>query len=160
MFTSVSGFTPTVAATPVAGSAGATPVVAGTGPGFQMTPQNFNLTAAARSKIKLPKDANRIIYVRGLPFKISSDELYDIFGKYGSVRQIRKGINPRTRGSAFVVYDDVYDAKNAVDHLSGFNVAGRYLVVLYYDPVKEAKRLELKQKNEENMIIKQKSGFV
>ena len=23
-------------------------------------------------------------------------------------------------------YDDIFDAKNAVDHLSGFNVAGRY----------------------------------
>ena len=39
-----------------------------------------------------------------------------------------------TRGSAFVVYEDVYDAKNAVDHLNGFNVNGRYLVVLYYQP--------------------------
>ena len=32
------------------------------------------------------------------------------------------------------IYDDIFDAKNAVDHLSGFNVAGRYLVVLYYKP--------------------------
>ena len=30
-----------------------------------------------------------------------------------------------TRGTAFVVYEDIYDAKNAVDHLSGFNVGGR-----------------------------------
>ena len=37
-----------------------------------------------------------------------------------------------TRGTAFVVYDDIYDAKAAVDHLSGFNVCGRYLIVLYY----------------------------
>ena len=27
-----------------------------------------------------------------------------------------------------MIYDDIFDAKNAVDHLSGFNVAGRYLV--------------------------------
>ena len=49
-----------------------------------------------------------------------------------------------TKGTAFVCYDDIFDAKNAVDHLSGFNVAGRwildfivnndnrYLIVLYY----------------------------
>ena len=30
-----------------------------------------------------------------------------------------------TKGTAFVIYDDIFDAKNAVDHLSGFNVAGR-----------------------------------
>lgn len=30
------------------------------------------------------------------------------------------------------MYDDIYDAKAAVDHLSGFNVCGRYLIVLYY----------------------------
>ena len=30
------------------------------------------------------------------------------------------------------MYEDIYDAKAAVDHLSGFNVCGRYLIVLYY----------------------------
>ena len=32
----------------------------------------------------------------------------------------------------FVVYDDIFDAKNAVDHLSGFNVCNRYLTCLYF----------------------------
>ena len=31
-----------------------------------------------------------------------------------------------------MVYEDIFDAKNACEHLSGFNVCGRYLVVLYY----------------------------
>ena len=43
-----------------------------------------------------------------------------------------RGNSPETRGTAFVVYEDIFDAKNACDHLSGFNVCGRYLVVLYY----------------------------
>ena len=38
---------------------------------------------------------------------------------------------PETRGTAFVVYEDIFDAKNACEHLSGFNVSNRYLVVLY-----------------------------
>ena len=42
------------------------------------------------------------------------------------------GNTPETRGTAFVVYEDIFDAKNACDHLSGFNVCNRYLVVLYY----------------------------
>merc|ERR1719352_1732802 len=84
--------------------------------------------AYGRRNVRLPPEVNRILYVRNLPYKISSDELYDIFGKYGSIRQIRRGNGPETRGTCFVVYDDIYDAKNAMDHLSGFNVAGRYLV--------------------------------
>lgn len=43
-----------------------------------------------------------------------------------------RGTTGDKKGTAFVVYEDIFDAKNAVDHLSGFNVAGRYLVVLYY----------------------------
>lgn len=46
------------------------------------------------------------------------------------------GNTPETRGTAFVVYEDIFDAKNACDHLSGFNVCNRYLVVLYYQSTK------------------------
>jgi pre-mRNA branch site protein p14 len=42
-----------------------------------------------------------------------------------------------------VVYDDIYDAKHACDHLSGFNVANRYLIVLYYNPQKMNKKVRL-----------------
>ncbi|VWU48946.1 splicing factor 3B subunit 6, putative [Hepatocystis sp. ex Piliocolobus tephrosceles] len=100
----------------------------------------------SRRSIRLPAEVSRILYVRNLPYKISAEELYDIFGKYGTVRQIRKGNADGTRGTSFVVYDDIYDAKNALDHLSGFNVAGRYLVILYYDPVKAQKKKELQEK--------------
>ena len=48
-----------------------------------------------------------------------------------------------------MVYEDIYDAKAAVDHLSGFNVGGRYLVVLYYQPAKFQKRAEAQQQKEE-----------
>lgn len=80
----------------------------------------------------LPPEVNRILYVRNLPFKISAAELYDIFGAHGAVRQIRLGVAPGTRGTAYVVYEDIYDAKAAVERLSGFNVAGRYLIVRYW----------------------------
>jgi hypothetical protein len=31
-------------------------------------------------------------------------------------------------------FADIFDAKTACEHLSGFNVGGRYLTVLYYQP--------------------------
>mmetsp|Transcript_39098 Transcript_39098/g.44587 ORF Transcript_39098/g.44587 Transcript_39098/m.44587 type:complete len:84 (+) Transcript_39098:340-591(+) len=57
--------------------------------------------------------------------------------------------NKDTRGTAFIVYEDIYDAKAAVDHLSGFNIGGRYLVVLYYQPAKFQKRQEAEEKQQE-----------
>lgn len=59
------------------------------------------------------------------------------------------GNTPETRGTAFVVYEDIFDAKNACDHLSGFNVCNRYLVVLYYQSTKAFKRLDVDKKQEE-----------
>merc|ERR1719203_476566 len=114
--------------------------------------------ALGRRNVRLPPEVNRILYVRNLPYKISADELYDIFGKYGSIRQIRRGNGPETRGTAFVVYDDIYDAKNAMDHLSGFNVAGRYLVLLYYNPVKMQQKIDNKAKQEDILRMKRKYG--
>ena len=98
---------------------------------------------------RLPPEVNRALYVRNLPYKLSSDEMYDIFGKYGPIRQIRVGNQQDTRGTAFVVYDDIYDAKQALEHLNGFNVCGRYLVVLYFQPERAQKRLDLKKQRKE-----------
>ncbi len=39
------------------------------------------------------------------------------------------------------MYEDIYDAKTAVDGLSGFNVANRYLIVLYYNTSKQSKKV-------------------
>ncbi|XP_055846333.1 splicing factor 3B subunit 6 [Episyrphus balteatus] len=109
-----------------------------------------------RNNIRLPPEVNRVLYIRNLPYKITSDEMYDIFGKFGAIRQIRVGNTPETRGTAFVVYEDIFDAKNACDHLSGFNVCNRYLVVLYYQSTKAFKRLDVDKKQEELNNIKAK----
>ncbi|EXC19584.1 Pre-mRNA branch site p14-like protein [Morus notabilis] len=111
-----------------------------------------------KSNTRLPPEVNRVLYVRNLPFNISSEEMYDIFGKYGAIRQIRIGTNKDTRGTAFVVYEDIYDAKTAVDHLSGFNVANRYLIVLYYQQAKMSKKFDQKKKEEEIARMQEKYG--
>lgn len=72
------------------------------------------------------------LFVKNLSYNVSTEELFDLFGKFGPIRQIRQGIASNTKGTAFVVYEDVMDAKSACDKLNGFNFQNRYLVVLYH----------------------------
>ena len=117
------------------------------------------LIAAKRAGIRLPPEVNRILYIRNLPWKISSEELYDIFGKFGPIRQIRLGNSPDTKGTAYVVYDDIFDAKVACEHLSGFNVCNRYLIVLYYQPHKAFSRMDPEKRKEHLEKLKEKYGI-
>jgi len=57
-----------------------------------------------------------------------------IFGRtiLTSNSQVRQGIANNSKGTAFVVYEDVMDAKQACDKLNGFNFQNRYLVGMYY----------------------------
>jgi pre-mRNA branch site protein p14 len=83
--------------------------------------------------------------------------------------QIRQGIANNTKGTAFVVYEDVMDAKQACDKLNGFNFQSRYLVgkylketqtpihlanwlsVLYHQPEKMIKSKEDLESRKENL---------
>uniref|UniRef100_A0A7E4V1K1 RRM domain-containing protein n=1 Tax=Panagrellus redivivus TaxID=6233 RepID=A0A7E4V1K1_PANRE len=106
---------------------------------------------------KLPPNVNRILYVKNLPYKITSEEMYEIFGKFGAIRQIRVGSTPETRGTAFVVYEDIFDAKNACENLSGFNVNNRYLAIMYYQCTKAYKRMDTEKAREK--LEKMKSQY-
>lgn len=81
---------------------------------------------------------DRILYVKNLSFKVTTEEIFDLFGRYGPIRQIRLGNTKETRGSAFVVYEDIQDARTACEKLSGFNFMDRYLVTLYHQADKAA----------------------
>jgi len=118
--------------------------------------QSFQMARNAR----LPPEVNRILFIKNLPFEITGEELYDIFGKFGAIRQIRIGNknNKETKGTAFVVYEDIYDAKNAREHLSGFNVKDRYLIVLYFQQTLAQKKLDAKAKEKELEELAEKHG--
>ncbi|KAK2624061.1 hypothetical protein QTJ16_006695 [Diplocarpon rosae] len=77
---------------------------------------------------KLAPEVNRALFVKNLSYNVAVEELFDLFGKFGPIRQIRQGIANNTKGTAFVVYEDVMDAKQACDKLNGFNFQNRYLV--------------------------------
>lgn len=109
----------------------------------------------ANRSVRLGPEVNRIIYVKNLPFAITGEELYDLFGKYGAIRQIRLGTARENKGTAFVVYEDIYDAKKALEHLSGFNVGNRYIVVLYYNKTKMEEKRSVQERKREVEKLKQ-----
>ncbi|KAJ1729804.1 Splicing factor 3B subunit 6 [Coemansia biformis] len=108
----------------------------------------MSLAYGKNRTVQLAPNVNRILLVKNLPFRITAEEMYDLFGKYGAIRQMRMGTEQKTQGTAFVVYEDIFDAKEACDHLQGFNVMGRYLVVLYYQSNHRAKRVDLSKEEE------------
>jgi len=69
---------------------------------------------------KLPPGANRILFVKNLNYQITGDDLYDLFGRYGSIRQIRIGNEAKTKGTAFVVFGDVMDVRFSCSFPSSF----------------------------------------
>ncbi|KAF3914773.1 hypothetical protein ABW20_dc0100783 [Dactylellina cionopaga] len=114
----------------------------------------------SRSQNKLAPEVNRILFVKNLSYQVSSEELFDLFGKFGPIRQIRQGTANNTRGTAFVVYEEVGDAKTACDKLNGFNFQNRYLVVLYHQPEKMARsEKDLAQRQEELEKLKKQHGI-
>jgi len=108
-------------------------------------------TPSGKKSARLPPEVNRIVYVKNLPFKINTQELYDLFGRYGAIRQIRLGNKAETKGRAFVVYEDIHEAKQAVEHLSGFNVKERYITVTYHRHEKLAPTKADTQKKKEQI---------
>lgn len=90
-----------------------------------------------------------ILFVKNLSFNVTSAEMYDLFGGYGSIRQIRLGNKNATRGTAYVVYESPQDAKVAADKLNGFSFGGRFLVVLFHQLDKVVKPEDLVTRQEE-----------
>ncbi|CAG7848850.1 SubName: Full=Uncharacterized protein {ECO:0000313/EMBL:KIM29438.1} [Serendipita indica DSM 11827] len=117
--------------------------------------------AQARAGPKLPPGANRILFVKNLSYSITGEDLYDLFGRYGGIRQIRIGNEAKTKGTAFVVFDDVMDAKNALEHLNGFHLQERYIVVLYHMPTKQeaAAKADLERREKELEEMKKRHNI-
>ena len=78
-------------------------------PGCRPCSPGYGFPMLMSFQAKLPPGANRILFVKNLNYTITGEDLYDLFGRYGSIRQIRIGNEQKTRGTAFVVFDDVMD---------------------------------------------------
>ena len=72
------------------------------------------------------------IHIGGLPFELSEGDVLLIFSQYGSpvhINLVRDKDNGKSRGFAFLKYEDQRSCDLAVDNLSGASVLGRVLSV-------------------------------
>lgn len=97
-----------------------------------MLNENDSLNLNNDRVIHLTKHASRIFYVRNLSQTMDGADLYDLFGIYGAIRQIRIGNTEKTKITVYVVFEDVFNAKIAKDKLNGSFIGSRYLIVQYH----------------------------
>lgn len=83
------------------------------------------------SSTEKSRSQSRILFVKNINYTTTGADLYDLFGKYGAIRQIRIGDGAKTKGTAFVAFEEMVDAKNALDHLNGYHLQERYIVGEY-----------------------------
>lgn len=87
-----------------------------------------------------------IVLVKNLPYNTSNSSLYEFFGKYGYINQIR--INSSQPGTCFIIYHNIKNAQRAAQDLNGVNFNGRYLVISMY-------QVDKSKINEEEMALRQ-----
>eukprot|EP01063_Lacrimia_lanifica_P002055 TRINITY_DN11064_c0_g1_i1.p2 TRINITY_DN11064_c0_g1~~TRINITY_DN11064_c0_g1_i1.p2 ORF type:complete len:134 (+),score=43.74 TRINITY_DN11064_c0_g1_i1:96-497(+) len=73
-----------------------------------------------------------ILFVSGVHEDTEEDELYDLFGEFGDVKNLHLNLDRRTwlaKGYAFVEFDDLETAETAIESVDGQEFNGQRLSV-------------------------------
>lgn len=84
--------------------------------------------------LEMEQMETQIIFIKNLPKDIEKDRILELFDPYGTIVQIRIGVDSNTMGTAFVVYRRIESARNAVRHMNGYYLGEMYLNVGYWQP--------------------------
>ncbi|SAM81936.1 related to RNA-binding protein (RRM superfamily) [Ustilago bromivora] len=109
---------------------------------------------ASHSSVGAARQHSRILFVKNLNYNTTGADLYQVFSRYGAIRQIRLGDGPKTKGTAYVVYEEMADSKRASDHLNGFHLNERYIVLLFHMPARLAAKADLARREAELAELK------
>ena len=78
------------------------------------------------------EDSGNRLFVGNMPFRMTRDELEDLFGQAGTVTSVHIPTDRETgrpRGFGFVEMEDPTTVDQAVQMFNGYSVSGRALVV-------------------------------
>ncbi|KAF5193771.1 RNA-binding motif protein, X-linked [Thalictrum thalictroides] len=98
------------------------------------------------------------VFVGGLPYDLSEGDLLAIFSQYGEivdVNLVRDKATGKSKGYAFVAYEDQRSTNLAVDNLNGANVVGRTIRVDHVSNYKKKEEVDEdveQQKREERGV--------
>jgi len=79
-----------------------------------------------------PEKGPMKLYIGSLHFNITEDMLRGIFEPFGRIQTIqlvKDTDTDRSKGYGFIIYNEAEDAKKAMEHLNGFELAGRPMKV-------------------------------
>ena len=82
------------------------------------------------------------IYAGGLPYQLTEGDILAVFSQYGEIVDVNLVRDPKTKkskGFAFLAYEDQRSTVLAVDNLSGSRVAGRVIRVEHVGNYKRKK---------------------
>jgi RNA recognition motif-containing protein len=86
---------------------------------------------------------NKKLYVGGLPYAVTEDQLQELFAAHGTVesaRVITDKFTDRSRGFGFVEMGTSEEAQAAIEALNGSELQGRTLVVNVAKPREDRSR--------------------
>lgn len=86
---------------------------------------------------------NNKLYVGGLPYSVTNEELSEIFGQAGSVasaRVITDKMSGRSKGFGFVEMSSAEEAQAAINMFNGAEIKGRKVIVNEARPMEERPR--------------------
>jgi len=78
------------------------------------------------------EDSGNRLFVGNMPFRMTRDELYDLFAQAGAVTSVHIPTDRETgrpRGFGFVEMEEPASVDQAVQMFNGYSVSGRALVV-------------------------------
>ncbi|XP_004294254.1 PREDICTED: zinc finger CCCH domain-containing protein 25 [Fragaria vesca subsp. vesca] len=130
--------------------------------------KNLQKINATEARLGISEDASwhatfkhsAYVYAGGLPFDLTEGDLVAVFAQYGEVVDVNlvrdKGTG-KSKGFAFVAYEDQRSTNLAVDNLNGAQVVGRTIRVDHvpkYKKMEEEDEEEAQRKREERGVCR------
>lgn len=99
------------------------------------------------------------LFVRNLAFTVSRIDLQELFGQFGTLMQVHIPLDPKTdksKGIAFIEYDEVSSSQEALEALDGKSFQGRLLHIIY---ATEQRNYELDEFDIKQMPLKKQKAL-
>ncbi|ETO20174.1 hypothetical protein RFI_17045 [Reticulomyxa filosa] len=92
----------------------------------------FLFVCLFKTKIHMKAVEGYVLFVRGIHEEAKDDDVYEVFGEYGHIKQLHLNLDRLTgfvKGYALIEYATFKEAKSTKDNLDGAKILGREITV-------------------------------